>query len=189
MNKSHITDEQVDAFRLAISKTNNWLPSINDVHAALEAAFPEPQPAAFGPLVVTEEMFKQLGEEIDELYTDDNTLAEARVLAMQLFVDRHAIKPIAFADRIPEERQFIYMYTPNCKYWTHTVWFKDTMPYCEYWTHWLPASALPIPDPVVDPMEAAWNLYRVSNEVPNGATLAKQDFIAGYEAGQTEGAK
>jgi hypothetical protein len=184
MNKSHITDEQVDAFRLAISKTNNWLPSINDVHAALEAAFPEQQPAAFGKLVVTDEMARQYN---DRYLTMGSTTKNV----LQSFVDRHSLKPIAFADRVPEKGETVYIYSLNYKCWFQTErWVTSAnSPRTTDETHWLPASALPIPEPVVDPMEAAWNLYRVSNEVPNGATLAKQDFIAGYEAGQAGGSK
>jgi hypothetical protein len=181
MNKPQITDEQVDLAMDAYCSYKPIWDYQNGMRAALLAAFPEQaqQPAAFGKLVVTEQMALHV---FNKMNTTTTTLREP----LQVFLDRHSIKPIAFTDRMPEDGQECYAYYQPHQRWCY--YYDDVG--SENYTHWLPASALPIPEPaVVDAKEAAWREYLKGHAPSQLLTCSEEDFKTGYEAAQAGGAK
>jgi hypothetical protein len=183
---SHITDEQVDAARREMRR--RCCPVLfTDMRAALEAAFPEPpSPAVFGKLVVTEEMAEEV--RISFFLGPRDAMRKA----LQSFVDRHAIKPIAFAERMPVNGSDVWIWSVSgdVRGRTSPCWFyygiwRNVNPLYSH-THWLPASALPIPEPPVDPKEQAWRGFK--DDFPGiSCDVVKANFEAVWEAAQREG--
>jgi hypothetical protein len=186
MNKSHITNEQVDAFCKIIWPY--WPNKITDsthslVRKALESAFPDtstgipvdPKPAAFGKLVVSEEMDH-------DFYR--STLCVSRQAALQSFVDRHSIKPIAFADRLPEKGQGILIWDKVNSFWCACIYNTEKTFSYHSFSHWLPASALPVPEPVaVDAKGKAYEKFL--NGFTGISSRAQFDFV--WESAQRAG--
>jgi hypothetical protein len=196
---SKITDEQVEIVLrnwFTPVKEQNIQPNMIAMRKALEAAFPTDQHRHsikntnilfITPFVVTEEMREEFSVAIGD--SNMETINGRINDALQSFVDRHAIKPIAFADQIPTEGINIYFWDLRFKCWKFECQFVSEESYGGR-SHWLPASDLPIPEPaVVDPKEAAWNRYCDDCNDPYSNQTDECAFKAGYEAGQAGGKK
>jgi hypothetical protein len=190
-----ITDEQV----LAVLK--EFYPSAPkdvfdtlekcDMRRALEAAFPDEQPAAFGKLVVSEEMAAQANDLWQRTFSihnhsseEDDLLLTCYQTVLQSFVDAHSIKPIAFADRMPEKDSRILVWNSLNNQWVVCCNFDWKVRHEEF-THWLPASALPIPEPaLVDPKEECFNKVMQGQD---GQTVTRKDLEHVWQAAQQAG--
>jgi hypothetical protein len=194
-----ITDEQVERARCSLGR-DNYRVAISCIKSALEAAsqetpgettdvpnpynggdtnvIPTPQAlAVFGKLVVTREMADLVWSDFARNVVGTNSLQEA----LQSFVDRHAINPIAFAERMPASGAEILVLSNHWSRWG--TWYPSQE--CRA-THWLPALALPIPEPPVDPKELAWRGFK--DDFPGiSCDVVKANFEAVWEAAQREG--
>jgi hypothetical protein len=191
-----ITDEMINRANNAYYTSRGSMA----MRAALEAAFPEPQPynigpcaiipneqpAVFGRLVVTDDILDTF---VHDWWDKDVSSIEA----LQNFVDRHAMQPRSMKNDPPKHGDRIYVscehnYSPR---WFHfgTVDEVDNIHRLKEYNWWLPASALPVPEVVVvDAKEEAWKRYKLQ-EWDRVTPPIKMDFKAGFEAGQKAGGK
>jgi hypothetical protein len=192
-----ITDEMVEKARLRLLSSSYHIP-MGYIRVALEAAFPdEPQcpdmgnpitqPAAFGKLVVTEDM----GEEYAEMFYNTPACSDGSMkIILQNFVDRHSIQPRSVKSDPPQHGDRIYVlcehnYSP---WWFHfgTVDLVDNVHRLKDYNWWLRASALHAPKPApVDPKEAAWKEFEKGIGITNYMPI-ENSFKAGYEAATKE---
>lgn len=178
MNKLHITDARVIAAIKSYRQNDEQgsIVSINGMRAALEAAFPEPGSA--NAITLTNAEYENLVSRSDELFI------------LERFPDK-PIKPIAFADRMPEPGSAVHIAAAGHPQWDfHSCFDKNVIDeYEEEITHWLPASALPIPEPAVDAKEEAWKKHCEKGGTADTPGPFKFGFLAGYEAAHAGGAK
>jgi hypothetical protein len=168
MNKPHITDEQVDK-----ALTAYWGDDYGQrnklgvfMRKALEAAFPEQQPAAFTKLVVTEEMAQCYWV----MYGARGVYGSAEMgKVLQLFTDKHSIKPLSMDE-----------WTKKKEDWIQDHW-RDGAPYEAF------SALCPPPEPAVDAKESAWYRYCKDSIDPFAHQCDGPAFKAGYEAAQAGG--
>jgi hypothetical protein len=106
------------------------------------------QPAVFTKLVVTEEMAFNFRQEAEK----DMSISTKQLL--QSFVDRHSIQmKQAYQKFVPTGS---VVWDSKRKIWMSMNDVEQEQPdWKTRYTHWLPASALPVPEPVVDAKEEA----------------------------------